>query len=796
MNRWIARLLALVLTAAALYLVYANVHAGSILLESTLAAAVLAIATVLLAWKRPIAALILNVIWLGGAFGVSAYMSPSHQMPSLVATSGNQTQSAPIAAASTSAAVPAAEPSSEVPGANVVAEAKRLGNDPAALLGRVASVRYEIYPGVFRGAAATLDDDAGNDYDRALLLHDLLAAGNAGAVRYAFCSLNDQQRAAAVASARKSYVAPSVAASADELAAKASRPQARDGFTNMASFWRAASAQAHAQTTELASDFQKAGAVMTVTSPGDAASTVSDHVWIQLQSGGNWIDLDPSLPNAKLGATECVASKTADALPNDSYDTASLALHLESRQNGNESDTTIATGTWRTADLAGAPLIFAFAESSGLQAPAPQPTGMRAYTPLLVAGPQIIAAPPIVVPAPVPGTSVVKAASKGSVAGASGALQAFGSAPPVAATPAPTPSGPVPVALRLDVTVTEPNGPPTTVERPIFDRVSASDRAANRAATTPLSPMTLLPFGTVWNVAVNLGTGVAGAGDTSQIDPKSDDPAALNRVLGRMHRAYYALRRALFADAVAPPVPVVTVKPGISFLGLAPYAAGPYPFGLAMDRASEGAVPDGGGQNAGLAWGVASVYAERLAVGATAMMKRKDSLDVLPFDDTIEMFYIARHSNDAPKIVSSSGDVAALPAPDDAKARLVASLGNGVRAVVPSAPVSYGGSNDYGWWTLGLNGTVSDEMQSGMHQEAAEEGAQEEEVVEEAPSYRKSGFIVRCIGLAAGAMMAIAAAGGGEGSSEIAEQLAEHIHAIYEANEAEEMMEAANECNV
>jgi hypothetical protein len=45
-------------------------------------------------------------------------------------------------------------------------------------------------------------------------------------------------------------------------------------------------------------------------------------------------------------------------------------------------------------------------------------------------------------------------------------------------------------------------------------------------------------------------------------------------------------------------------------------------------------------------------------------------------------------------------------------------------------------------------------------------------------------------------MMGIAAAGGGEGSTEIAEQAAELIHAIYEADEEEEIMELATECEL
>ena len=96
---------------------------------------------------------------------------------------------------------------------------------------------------------------------------------------------------------------------------------------------------------------------------------------------------------------------------------------------------------------------------------------------------------------------------------------AFGEAPPVQSAPA-TPSGPIPIALRLDVTVSTPHATPTTVRRPIFDRVSAADRAAGRAATAPLAANSQVPFGTVWSVGVNLGSGVAGGGDLKLARPR------------------------------------------------------------------------------------------------------------------------------------------------------------------------------------------------------------------------------------------------------------------------------------
>jgi hypothetical protein len=669
--------------------------------------------------------------------------------------------------------------------------ARRVGKDPGAILQRVRRVRSEIYPGVFRGPVATLADGAGNDYDRALLLHDLILAADSGSsVRYAFCSLSADQATAAVSAARAAYIAPALAARAEALAARASNEKARSRYSHIGTFWKDVTGHARQQTTELAADFQKVGASLQAADGANLQAIAAHHVWVQLLSQGAWLDLDPSTPDGTPGHAACVAATTSDALPAGAFDTVTATLSLESREGTAQKSATVASGTWRTEDLAYATLAFAFAESSELHAAAPQPQGQLAFTPLLVAGQQTTAAAPIQVPAPAAG-EVSKSAAKG----ASQVLDAFGDAAPP--PPAPTPVAPavVPVALRLDVSVAAPDVAPATVERPIFDRVSAADRAAGRATTAALKDQPLYAFGTVWSIAINYGTGVVGAGDYSKIDPRSDDPAALVRALGATHRAYYTLRRAAFADAAGPSAsPIASARAGVSFLGLAPYAAGVTDFGLSMDRAREGAHPDGGPADASLAWGVASVYGERLAVALPQMM-RASNLNTLPFDDSIEMFYIARHSNIPPTFVRSPGDVAALSASADAKARLSTSLGGGASAVVPSAQVPYGGASDNGWWILAPNGAVFDEMQSGMHQTLIERAKIAWEDVKMSIQIRKQGLIIRCAGMAAAGMMGIASGMGGEGA-ELAELDAEMIHAIYESNEIEEMIEAASECEI
>ncbi len=632
----------------------------------------------------------------------------------------------------TSAPTVSAQASSQ-PSAALAAAAQNVGKDPATALAFVSGMRYEVYPGVFRGADATLADNAGNDYDRALLLHDLIVTADPSTpVRYASCTLSPDQAGAARAAARAAYVAPAVVDNAQMLAEKASSTKLRDGFTQLANFWEAASAQEQTQGTQIAGDFQKAGAQRIAQSTGDLSAIAADHVWVQVQQQGSWLDLDPTRPNAKLGAALCGASAVGDALPDATYDTITASLHYETRDGAALSETTVASGAWRTADLANQSLTFAFAEPSGLQSPAPQPTGMAAYTPLLVAGAQTMAAPPIVVPS--------------------------------------ASSGPQPVALRLDVTVNAPSEPSLTVSRPIFDRIAVADRAAGNAATAALAPFDFMPFGTVWNVAVNFGTGVVGAGDGKPVDASAQDPQSIVRALGTMQRAYYVTRRAVFADALgrsAPPV--IAANPSITFVGLAPYTAGPVKFGLAIDRANEGAAPDGGPAEASLAWGVASVYAERLAVAAQPMMQKMNNLDQLPFADVLGIFNLARNANVAPALVRASTDVSALPASDEAKTRLSASIAGGKSAVVPSKPVNYGGDKVLGWFVLGTDGSVSDEMQNGMHQS-----------IRQVPTYRTVGLAVRCAGVAAGALASIATivTPDNEGTKDTAEMAVEQMNAL------------------
>ena len=661
-------------------------------------------------------------------------------------------------AASSTAAIPA----------SVAAEAARIGPDPAALLARVADgVASETYAGVFRGPAATLADGAGNPYDKALLLHDLVrSAAPALAVRYASCTLAPAQTDALLAAARAAYRTPPIYARfAAKAAAAAAKPSTKAVLQHLDAMWTGTVAQARDESALLANDLKAAGAPSTAPA-SDARAIAADHVWVQAQQNGAWVDLDPSMPKAKPGDTLCSASSTYDALPDDAYDTIAATLRYETRAGSKLDDGTIANVEARTADLADRSLTFMF----GI----PPEKGPLAFVPQLQLGSDVTAAPAIVVPSPPPDAAV----GSSSMKKAQGGTDFFASPAVETATPEPTPSTATsePVALWLDVAVTTRGAKPEQVERPIFDRVAFADRSAGRADTATLSEWNdnaYAPFSTVWNIAASLGTAVVGVGDRAKVAPKNDLPTTI-RALGGIQRGYYTIRRAVFADERGGAAsPVANVSPGISFAGFAPRSfngtAATVP---AMDVASDRAAPDGGDAASAAAWAVASLVTERTVTNADAIfaaVARDLPPSLVPATDVIAVFDASRKGGVATELVASSADVDGLGASADAKARLAAVVGSGSTAFAPAAPVTLESGDDYGWWILAPDGTVHDQMQDGMHTAGAEEASltpqQVNQSVSTSHTVYKASKIARCAVVIIGLMAAYADPTGATGGS-------------------------------
>jgi hypothetical protein len=672
-------------------------------------------------------------------------------------------------------------------GQSVAAEATRIGNDPGALLSRVSDgVAYEIYPGAFRGAAGTLADNAGNDVDKALLLHDLLLAAQPGAqVRFATCTLSAQQEDQLIVAAQDAYKPPQLLAqNAAQLLGQTTDATVRTRLQLLAGIWSGVVAQDQSETKSLTSAMQAANVPLKAPDPGDPHPIVTNHTWVQLQQGASWTDLDPTLPKAKLGAALCAAQQTMAQLPDSQYDTVTARVRVETRANGAVNDNTLLEQTWPAAALAQKSLSFMFAEPTDVPlptSPAPAPTGEDTYTPIFDVDGTVTAGQPIFMPSL--GGGLASSVSKAATA----VTSLFGSGPTPTSTT--TVSGPDVVGVWLQVVVSALGDQPETINETIFDRVAYANRSAGTAATASLAALDTgsgiyLPLGSVWSIGTNVGNAAVGVGDQNPIDTSKPDATTLVRELGRLQHNYYGVRRALFAASdTSAPKQIATVQPGISVMAFVwAGGAGATPSAsFLMDIASDHALPSQGGPNDGVAWGVSSLLAERFVVLGQSMLTTATSgrtVDQLRVGDTIGVFGVLSKQNVGTKLVSSAGDVDGIATSADTKARLSASLAGGSVAFAPTGSVGVTAPDQYGWWNIGQDGSVRDEMNDGRHTEGAEEGENLSMVARVAKFFCRNGRVVRV------AVMAAALAGGMSGEAEGANQLAEQMRAEQELEEA------------
>jgi hypothetical protein len=222
-----------------------------------------------------------------------------------------------------------------------------VGTQPAALFEYVRDkTRWVPYRGALRGPRGTQMEGLGNALDRALLLADLLE-GAGHRVRLAHGSIPPERAESLWA----------------ELAARADRdlqrPATRVAPISSAARRRAAAALGYDdaamaradRTANLSAQEQREDAMgrifpqvthlaALVEGPaGEAADRrrardlelLHDHWWVQLESGGEWLDLDPASPAHAPGDALAVADETftAESLPEDLEHRLRVELKVE-----------------------------------------------------------------------------------------------------------------------------------------------------------------------------------------------------------------------------------------------------------------------------------------------------------------------------------------------------------------------------------------------------------------------------------------------------------------------------------
>ena len=363
---------------------------------------------------------------------------------------------------------------------DVTALAQALGTDPRAAFAFVRdSIRYDPYRGVLRGADGTLAARSGNASDRALLLHDLLAAMGVSS-RFAFGTLAPEVAASLVDHAFDRLVAP--------------LPDAA-GLTFAALDGAAIEQRARRDYARLRTALGDRMDAMAPVSIQSALMDVTPHTWLQVDEAGTWVDYDPSLPDATPGQTLTTATKTPDAMPVEEQQAVTIRVISETLWSDGIYDELLLEQRLDAASAAESSIFLYFQPDGGGSGLSPFDSvgAAAAWVPVLMVDGVAQAG----VPFPIGGGEDGGGGGGGGFADFGGALGG-GAFPPAL------------LSLRLSVAREVPGQPPREATHVLLDRVSGEARAAGAIDPTllpalPEGPGGPLAFGTIHHVLVSTG---------------------------------------------------------------------------------------------------------------------------------------------------------------------------------------------------------------------------------------------------------------------------------------------------
>ncbi len=210
---------------------------------------------------------------------------------------------------------------------------EKTGTDPAAIFGWVRDQTYFVpYRGVLRGPVGVLMDRLGNSLDRALLLADLLKRSG-HEVRLAHGAVGEERAKALFQKVRpipREGTAPprpsreqtrtDMERYARQLQLDAVKLKARvdESFDRAERMAKDASRMAAEQARLIAVALGPRPRESSATPPG-WTEALRDHWWVQRSQDSAWIDLDPTLADAKPGekVTEAAATLAPEDLGED-----------------------------------------------------------------------------------------------------------------------------------------------------------------------------------------------------------------------------------------------------------------------------------------------------------------------------------------------------------------------------------------------------------------------------------------------------------------------------------------------
>jgi hypothetical protein len=593
-------------------------------------------------------------------------------------------------------------------------------------------VRYEPYSGALRGDRGTLWNMAGNSVDQSLLLAALLKEALVD-VRFAIGELDDAaaqglvdgmvlDQQAVIDQDLRAQIANAMLNGTslldtpqDALPTTSPDQHVIDEYTALkASHLSAAKSQLEAGIKTITD----ALATKNVSLPDPAAPALPDrekrqHVWIQYASGSDWIDLDPSMPNAETGKAYTTVTETMTELPAELDHIVRFRIVKEYVGGGTPQRQDVVTLEHRARDLVGMPITFTHTEPSDFQGLGLTIGGLLEgttnYIPTFFIGPDVLAADQMI--------------QFGTGEGFLDDLDAE------------TSNEGDTLAEWLVTEIVTPDGALEPIERVIFDRVGIEARTEAEATGTPIDVTTIPaiemidmgeagsnypPMLSLYGLAVVNGQVPSWLFDPNRI---GDDVLA-NISLGE--HSYHLVRDRLalelgvargyryFADV--PNVTAYAIEPINITEGQAPE------FSIEADLIHRSMAPlpikDAAAEtHAGIFAGVLAHVAERLSLDSTEWAGDAQS-EPLPAAISVgRVFEEAEKQGIATAVLSpesADADLAGLDVASEALARIKTALGGGFIVIVPEKSVLIDNEPFTGWWQVDpVTGATFDRMENG-----------------------------------------------------------------------------------
>jgi transglutaminase-like putative cysteine protease len=339
--------------------------------------------------------------------------------------------------------------------ADLDALAASLGDDPDAAFRFVRDrIGFEPYAGILRGARGTLAARSGNAADRSLLLAALLDRMGRS-TRFVRADLDETTAQRLVDRALEPPVEPLAADPGLAL-----EPLDPDAIVQRARRDYALLLRALGDRVDTLRDL----------GPATAVAEAARHVWVQVEDGGQWRDLDPTLPDADPGEALGQATETLDVLPDSLSQGVTFEVVRETLADGVLVTDTLLSQRLDAEAAADSDVYLTF-----VRVPDPGSGDLFGggaatadFVPVLLVGDGFTA-----------GTQFPTIDTVDESGGLGfGGMGGGGGESALA-------------SLRLRVTLDAPGLEPVTADRPIVDRVPAADRVVGTTSADRLSVMAL-----------------------------------------------------------------------------------------------------------------------------------------------------------------------------------------------------------------------------------------------------------------------------------------------------------------